>query len=461
MAGEVISPNMNMPVPTAGVTSGPQFAIDITQCLNIIDSHDHTPGYGVQITPDGININGDLTFADNNAINLRSARFQLQSGLLGAASDLACLYATGVDLYFNDASGNQVRITQNGALAGTPGSIANLVAPASASYDSGSTSFIWQSNTLTAADMDFASAILRNLTASSFGLTLSPPTLSSDYTITLPALPGSTLPLVITSSGTMSAAQITYAQLAAAVQALFVPTGAMMPYGGTAAPTGFLLCNGLAVSRSTYSALFGIIGTAYGSGDGSTTFNVPDKRWSFSRGFGADLAAACSGSAASNNVTATAHGYNRSGVRVRVTGTPVTGLSTSTNYWTIWIDANTLAFGSTRANAIAGTKITISGSAASMTVIQYMDPDAASRVAGSAGGGTGANVGSFQEDSNLHHNHTATVPNAAKNSFTGAGRVLTSNTGSDSIGTGEIVIAEDGGTESRPLNNYDNFIIKT
>jgi microcystin-dependent protein len=47
-------------------------------------------------------------------------------------------------------------------------------------------------------------------------------------------------------------------------------------YGGTVLPTGYLWCNGQAVSRTTYSALFAICGTTYGSGDGSTTFNLPN-----------------------------------------------------------------------------------------------------------------------------------------------------------------------------------------
>jgi microcystin-dependent protein len=57
-----------------------------------------------------------------------------------------------------------------------------------------------------------------------------------------------------------------------------IPAGVIWEYGGAAAPTGWLLCNGAAVSRTTYAALFAIIGTAYGIGDGSTTFNVPDRR---------------------------------------------------------------------------------------------------------------------------------------------------------------------------------------
>jgi microcystin-dependent protein len=49
-------------------------------------------------------------------------------------------------------------------------------------------------------------------------------------------------------------------------------------FAGTAAPSGWLLCDGSAINRSTYATLFGIIGTTYGSGDGTTTFNLPDLR---------------------------------------------------------------------------------------------------------------------------------------------------------------------------------------
>lgn len=56
------------------------------------------------------------------------------------------------------------------------------------------------------------------------------------------------------------------------------PVGALMPFAGASAPAGWLLCGGQAVSRTTYSALFAVVGTTYGVGDGSTTFNVPDLR---------------------------------------------------------------------------------------------------------------------------------------------------------------------------------------
>jgi microcystin-dependent protein len=57
-----------------------------------------------------------------------------------------------------------------------------------------------------------------------------------------------------------------------------LPTGAILPFAGASAPSGLLLCFGQAISRSTYSGLFTAIGTVYGVGDGSTTFNIPDLR---------------------------------------------------------------------------------------------------------------------------------------------------------------------------------------
>ena len=55
-----------------------------------------------------------------------------------------------------------------------------------------------------------------------------------------------------------------------------IPTATIVPWSSASVPSGFLECDGSAVSRTTYATLFGIVGTTYGAGDGSTTFNVPD-----------------------------------------------------------------------------------------------------------------------------------------------------------------------------------------
>jgi microcystin-dependent protein len=79
------------------------------------------------------------------------------------------------------------------------------------------------------------------------------------------------------SAGTDTQAYVTPKQLADAV-IVPIPAGVMLPYGGTSAPSGWLLCAGQQVNRVTYAALFTAIGVAFGVGDGSTTFNVPDLR---------------------------------------------------------------------------------------------------------------------------------------------------------------------------------------
>jgi len=65
-----------------------------------------------------------------------------------------------------------------------------------------------------------------------------------------------------------------------------MPAGVIFAFGGSSAPAGFLLCDGSAVSRTTYAVLFAAIGTIYGIGNGSTTFNLPDMRGSVPIGSG-------------------------------------------------------------------------------------------------------------------------------------------------------------------------------
>jgi len=82
-----------------------------------------------------------------------------------------------------------------------------------------------------------------------------------------------------------------------------IPTATIVPWSDSSVPSGFLECNGAAVSRSTYSALFAIIGTTYGAGDGATTFNVPDLQDNVPIGKSGTKALASTGGA--NTVTST------------------------------------------------------------------------------------------------------------------------------------------------------------
>jgi len=120
------------------------------------------------------------------------------------------------------------------------------------------------------SDVRFADA-----DSSNFVALQAPATVAANLTLTLPAADGSSGQALTTNgSGALSFSTIGG-----------VPTGAVFHFAASTAPTGFLKANGAAVSRSTYAALFAITGTTYGSGDGSTTFNVPDLRGEFIRGW--------------------------------------------------------------------------------------------------------------------------------------------------------------------------------
>lgn len=81
--------------------------------------------------------------------------------------------------------------------------------------------------------------------------------------------------------------------------AVFVPTGSVFHLAGNSVPAGFLACNGQLVSRTTYAALFAVVGTLYGAGDGVSTFAVPDMGAKFAMGSNGSNAVATTGGAAS------------------------------------------------------------------------------------------------------------------------------------------------------------------
>lgn len=102
----------------------------------------------------------------------------------------------------------------------------------------------------------------------------SPATISNNFTLTLPSSITNGGFLQTDGSGNLSF------QIVAGV-----PTGSVFCMAVATVPSGYLECNGAAISRTTYAALFAIIGVNYGSGNGSSTFNLPDLRGEFVRGF--------------------------------------------------------------------------------------------------------------------------------------------------------------------------------
>ena len=116
----------------------------------------------------------------------------------------------------------------------------------------------------------------RDSSNSNFVAVRAPANSAADITLTLPASDGNANDVLQTDgSGNLS-----FTALPAAV-----PTGSVHMMAANTVPSGYLKCNGQAVSRTTFAALFLIIGTTYGAGDGSSTFNVPDLRGEFVRGW--------------------------------------------------------------------------------------------------------------------------------------------------------------------------------
>ena len=98
-----------------------------------------------------------------------------------------------------------------------------------------------------------------------------------------PAFTGT--PTAPTASAGTNTTQIATTAFVTTAVATGIPSGMVMHFANSTAPSGWLECDGAAVSRTTYAALFSAIGTVYGAGNGSTTFNVPDLRGEFIRGW--------------------------------------------------------------------------------------------------------------------------------------------------------------------------------
>ena len=108
--------NMEMVLPTVGVTVDPTWASNLNDALtNKVDLHNHTTGLGVQVPTAGLNINADLSFQSNDATNLRSLSLNNNVATL-PSGDVRAVYASGGNLYYNNNSGVAVQITDGASL---------------------------------------------------------------------------------------------------------------------------------------------------------------------------------------------------------------------------------------------------------------------------------------------------------------------------------------------------------
>jgi hypothetical protein len=187
-------------IPTVSITEGEDYATMVNAVLTEIRAT-----LDAKVTPAGIDINADLSLRSGGTRygvkDVHRVSLYQQPSNLAAATYPAALYASsGGELYFNDAAGNQVALTNGGSIAATPGSITDLVAPASVVWDSGSSDYHFYRAAATYADIA-AGNVLLNDEDSNF-IRLDAPALAADYTLEFPnALPASASLLVATPSG--------------------------------------------------------------------------------------------------------------------------------------------------------------------------------------------------------------------------------------------------------------------
>ena len=110
------TPNIGLILPDVSLTVGPTWASLLNAALSALDSHSHASGSGVRITPSAINISSDLTFASNNATDLRSLRLFNNSAFTTGVNDRTCFYTLNNELYFIDGAGNTIQVTLGGSL---------------------------------------------------------------------------------------------------------------------------------------------------------------------------------------------------------------------------------------------------------------------------------------------------------------------------------------------------------
>lgn len=219
-------------------------------------------------------------------------------------------------------------------------------------------------------------------------------------------------------------------------------TGMIIPYAGSAAPTGFLLCDGSAVSRATYAALFAVISTTYGIGDGSTTFNLPNGQNRMFIGAGTSTKVATFASRASNVITVTgltnaSNNEFQTGETVvyTSTGTVIAGLTSGNPYFLIRTGNLTFSLASSLANAQNNTPISLSSDGSG---VQTFTLTFTARARGDSGGEENHAISSTET---LAHVHAVQLFNNASGSSTvaGAGASAVGSVNSGSFGGNAVM----------------------
>lgn len=182
------TPYMNLNLPTPSTTLGPTWASMLNTALSAVDSHDHTNGKGLPVTPAGMLINAALDFAGYAASDVGSVQLSTLANYLLTPSNI---HSVNGDLVWTNSSGVAVPITSGSAVVGAPGNIQNLGPPAGAAYDALTSTFQWFSGSGVMAGLDAGSLILRESNnALGNAVQIQAPPTPTTWTLTLPNSPG-------------------------------------------------------------------------------------------------------------------------------------------------------------------------------------------------------------------------------------------------------------------------------
>ena len=133
--------NMSLNEPSVGVTTGPDWATQVNENFETIDTHDHTSGKGVQLTPSALNINADLEFNQNSATELKNVIFDSS---VTAATTSYSVYQSGGNLYWRNGSGTAVQITSGSGINTSGGSISNMTGNAQVQFSNVNNSYTFK-----------------------------------------------------------------------------------------------------------------------------------------------------------------------------------------------------------------------------------------------------------------------------------------------------------------------------
>ena len=218
MTTTTTTPLMGMVLPVPSVEVGPAWATEIIAAFNKIDSHTHSVGSGSSVTLSGINVTQNLDMLQYAIVNASYYK-GLNNASPIAGTTTTCLYVSGGELYYNDASGNQVKLTSAGGInLSSIGAIGGdySTSTASVAYSTAATTFTFTSATGIYSKINTGDLKIFERVASANYVELKTSTgLGASYTVTLPtAVPATSLPLIMSAAGALSTAQLITAQIA-------------------------------------------------------------------------------------------------------------------------------------------------------------------------------------------------------------------------------------------------------